>query len=86
LGSGMVEAWVEDTGSGIPSEHLPHIFERFYRADPSRSRATGGSGIGLAIAKKLVEAHGGRIWVESRLGKGSSFRFSLPLATGSSLR
>jgi signal transduction histidine kinase len=72
---------VKDSGIGIPAEHLPHIFDRFYRVDKSRSRARGGSGIGLTIAKHLVEAHGGRIWVESEgEGKGSLFLFRLPLA------
>jgi histidine kinase len=72
---------IQDEGIGIPSEHLPHIFTRFYRVDPSRSRAGGGSGIGLTIAKHLVEAHGGRIWAQSSgAGKGSSFTFSLPIA------
>ena len=73
---------VEDTGPGIPKEHLPHIFERFYRIDPSRSRQDGGTGVGLTIAKGLVEAMGGRIWVESQVGRGSVFRFTLPLYTG----
>ncbi len=72
---------VVDTGEGIAAEHLPHIFERFYRADPSRSRAYGGSGIGLTIARWLIEAHGGEVWVESEgLGKGSVFTFTLPVA------
>src|SRR6266540_3545197 len=71
---------VKDTGIGIPPEHLPHIFYRFYRVDKSRSRAHGGSGIGLTIAKHLVEAHAGKIWAESAgEGKGSTFVFTLPL-------
>ena len=75
-----VQISVADTGSGIPVEHLPHIFTRFYRVDKSRSRAWGGSGIGLTIAKHLVEAHGGRIWVKSEgAGMGSTFSFSLPI-------
>ncbi|MBI5296236.1 MAG: HAMP domain-containing protein [Chloroflexi bacterium] len=70
---------VRDTGAGIPAEHLTHIFDRFYRVDKSRSRVRGGSGIGLTIAKHLVEAHGGRIWAESDgEGKGSTFFFTLP--------
>jgi len=73
---------VEDTGSGIPPEHLPHIFERFYRVDPARSRKEGGTGVGLTIAKGLVEAMGGRIWAESQVGWGSAFRFTLPLYLG----
>jgi signal transduction histidine kinase len=75
-----VEVCVSDTGEGIPVEDLPYIFERFYRVDRSRARATGGSGLGLTIAKRLVEAHGGQITVQSELGKGSSFSFTLPIA------
>ncbi|MBC8446706.1 MAG: HAMP domain-containing protein [Chloroflexi bacterium] len=72
---------VQDTGIGIPAEHLPHIFERFYRVDKSRSRPGGGSGIGLTIAKHLVEAHAGRIWATSPApGQGSTFSFTLPIA------
>ncbi len=72
---------VRDTGFGIPAEYLKHIFDRFYRVDKSRSRAHGGSGIGLTIAKHLVEAHGGKIWAESAgENKGSIFIFTLPLA------
>lgn len=71
---------VSDTGEGIPAEHLPHLFTRFYRVDKSRARASGGSGIGLTIARHLVEAHGGRIWAESEgLGCGSQFSFVLPI-------
>lgn len=70
---------VSDTGPGIAPEDLPYVFERFWRADKSRSRATGGSGLGLAIAKQFVEAHGGQIWVESVQGRGATFAFSLPV-------
>jgi signal transduction histidine kinase len=76
--SDCVEVSVRDTGVGIPPEDLPHIFERFYRADKSRSRAHGGSGLGLAIVKQLVEMQGGTISVESIPGEGSQFRFALP--------
>ncbi len=75
-----VEVAVTDTGEGIPAEDLPNIFERFYRVDKSRTRATGGSGLGLTIAKRLVEAHGGKIEVASQLGKGSRFSFTVPTA------
>ena len=75
-----VEISVSDTGKGIPTEDLPNIFERFYRVDRSRARATRGSGLGLTIAKRLVEAHGGEITVQSELGKGSRFSFTLPIA------
>jgi len=75
-----VEVSVQDTGIGIAPEHLPYIFERFYRADRSRARATGGAGLGLAIVKQLVEAHGGRVWVESEVGKGTTLTFTLPAA------
>ena len=70
---------VQDSGVGISAEVLPHVFERFYRADPSRARASGGSGLGLTIAKSLVEAHGGRIWAESEVGQGSTFYFTMPV-------
>lgn len=75
---GAVRFTVMDTGIGIAEEDLPRIFERFYKVD--RSRATSGTGLGLPIARHLVEAHGGRIWVESTPGRGSSFSFTLPLA------
>jgi signal transduction histidine kinase len=58
---------------------LPHVFERFYRVEKSRVRNEGGSGLGLAIVKQMVQAHGGKVWVESELAKGSTFYFSLPL-------
>jgi signal transduction histidine kinase len=74
---------VGDSGPGIAPEQLPFVFERFYRADPSRARATGGAGLGLAIVKQLVEAHGGRVWVKSTPGTGSWFGFTLPVALSS---
>jgi signal transduction histidine kinase len=69
---------VADTGSGISPQHLPRIFERFYRADASRSRAQGGTGLGLAIVKHLVEAHGGRVTAESTMGRGTTIRMLFP--------
>jgi len=77
---GWVEISVTDTGEGIPAEELPNIFERFYRVDKSRARATGGSGLGLTIAKYLVEAHGGKIKAYSESGKGSRFLFTVPVS------
>jgi signal transduction histidine kinase len=71
---------VADTGIGIAPDDLSRVFDRFWRADPSRNPETGGSGIGLAVTKRLVELQGGKIEVESKLGRGSTFRFSLPLA------
>ena len=76
---GDVEVTVRDTGIGIPAEELPHVFERFYRVDKSRSRATGGVGLGLTIARRLVEAHGGRISVTSLPGRGTTFSFTVPV-------
>ncbi|MCB2209337.1 HAMP domain-containing protein [bacterium] len=82
LGQAADEAQVtvQDTGIGIPAEHLPHVFERFYRVEDARSRRDGGSGLGLAIVSKLIEAQGGRIWAESAgTDQGAVFRFTLPL-------
>jgi two-component system OmpR family sensor kinase/two-component system sensor histidine kinase BaeS len=82
---GEVEIAVADSGDGIAAEDLLHVFDRFWKSDPSRTRADrwgNGSGLGLSITKSLVEAHGGRIWAESEPGAGSTFRFTLPLHTG----
>ena len=78
--NGRCEVKVTDTGQGIAEEHLPRLFERFYRVDPARSREGGGTGIGLAIARSVVEAHGGQIRADSEVGKGSVFTFDLPVA------
>lgn len=74
--------WISviDTGQGIDTEELPRVFERFWRSDRSRDRHSGGTGIGLAISRRLVELQDGTIEVQSQLGKGSLFQFSLPLA------
>jgi signal transduction histidine kinase len=84
--NGSCEVSVADTGPGIAPEHLPRLFERFYRVDPARSLRDGGTGIGLAIARSVVEAHGGRIRAESEMGKGSVFTFDLPIAPTSETR
>jgi len=73
-----VQFYVRDFGGGIPSEHLPRLFERFYRVDKARSRESGGTGLGLAIAKHVVRAHSGNIRAESELNHGSTFYFTLP--------
>jgi signal transduction histidine kinase len=76
----FLRIWVSDTGVGIDTQDLPYIFERFYRADRSRTTATGGSGLGLAIVKAIITAHGGRIWAQSTPGQGTTITFTLPLA------
>jgi len=78
--NGHIEVCIADNGPGIAAEHLPRIFERFYRVDKARSRELGGTGLGLAIVKHIIQAHGGRVWVESQQEKGSQFYFTLPLA------
>lgn len=78
-GNGAVEVRVEDTGSGIPPADLPHIFERFYRADKSRTREQGGTGLGLSIVKHIVQSHGGTVTAESTYGEGTTISFRLPV-------
>lgn len=79
LANNEIIVGVSDTGAGIPEEAIPYLFDRLYRHDLSRSRASGGSGLGLAIARQLITAHGGSIEVESKIGEGSRFYFSLPV-------
>jgi two-component system phosphate regulon sensor histidine kinase PhoR len=76
----MLELWVQDRGRGIPTEHLPYIFDRFYRVDTGLTREVNGLGLGLSICKHIVELHKGMIWAESCLGKGSTFHILLPQA------
>lgn len=78
--------WIQDTGTGISPEDLPHIFERFYRADRSRTTTTGGSGLGLAIVKAIITAHRGDVWAESVVGKGTRITFTLPLVSAPQAR
>ena len=76
--NGQVVVEVDDTGPGIAPEHLPHLFERFYRGDLARDRESGGAGLGLAIVNEIAEAHGGTVRAESTVGKGSVFTLTLP--------
>jgi two-component system phosphate regulon sensor histidine kinase PhoR len=82
--AGEIEFSIEDNGIGIPKEDLPRIFERFYRVDKGRSQELGGTGLGLSIVKHLIQAHGGKVWVVSQPGKGSTFCFTLPKQSGTS--
>ena len=77
--NGSVEVAVRDTGTGIPPEHLPRLFERFYRADPARGRDEGGTGIGLALSRQLARRLGGEVSVRDSPGGGAHFTLSLPL-------
>lgn len=77
----VVQIQISDSGAGIPSEDIPHLFQKFYRVDNSTTRTVGGSGLGLYISRKLVELYSGRIWVESELGRGSTFFINLPRLT-----
>jgi two-component system sensor histidine kinase BaeS len=78
-GTDQVSITVADTGEGIAAEDLPHVFERFYRADPSRTRSTGGAGLGLAIVRELVELMGGTVQADSTPQQGSRFTVTLPI-------
>jgi len=78
---GLVEIWVNDTGIGIAKEDQPKVFQRFTQIDSSATRSQGGTGLGLTIVRELVELHGGTIRVQSKLGKGSSFIFTMPIST-----
>ncbi len=79
--SDVVQLYVKDTGSGIPADDVPHLFQKFYRVDNSATRTIGGTGLGLFICRKIVELYKGRVWVESEMGKGSTFFINLPRLT-----
>jgi signal transduction histidine kinase len=74
----VVQFYIKDTGNGIPTEDISHLFQKFYRVDSSATRTIGGTGLGLFICRKIVELYDGRIWVESEIGKGSTFFINLP--------
>ena len=81
---GEVEVAVADTGPGLPPEELPRVWERFYKSDQARTHGSGGTGLGLAIVKQIVEAHDGKVAVQSEVGKGATFSFSLPIISTNS--
>ena len=81
---GLAALSVEDTGSGIAPQHLPHVFDRFYRADDARDRSSGGTGLGLAIVKEIMEAHRGKVQIDSQVGKGTKLTMTIPLNPRSS--
>ncbi len=74
----VVQCYIRDTGAGIPADDVPHLFQKFYRVDSSATRTVGGTGLGLFICRKIIELYNGRIWVESKLGEGSTFYINLP--------
>ncbi len=78
----VAQCYIKDTGPGIPADDLPHLFQKFYRVDNSATRTIGGTGLGLFICRKIIELYGGRIWAESKVGKGSSFYINLPRLSG----
>lgn len=78
----VIQIYVRDTGPGIPAEDVPHLFQKFYRVDSTATRTIGGTGLGLFICRKIVELYNGRIWVESEVGKGSTFYINLPRIDG----
>src|SRR5262249_44195142 len=82
-GGPAVRVSVRDSGIGVPPEHQKRVFDPFFQVDNTSTREYGGTGLGLSIVKRLVEAHGGAVWVESDAGRGSTFAFSVPLAPGS---
>ena len=81
----MVQFRISDTGQGISPEDVPHLFQKFYRVDNSATRVIGGTGLGLFICRKIVELYKGRIWVDSKLGEGSTFYINLPRLNSSAV-
>lgn len=78
----MLQVDIADTGIGVPEKDMPRIFERFYRVDKGRSRELGGTGLGLAIVKHIIQGHNGKIWVSSKVERGATFSFLLPIKSG----